>query len=235
MSISYGDFRVVQLQGLALCLNVGCCIIEFMSARAPIFTAQGYYHVYNRGHNKQSIFLDAKDYQRYLKRLREYLEKHEVTILAYCLMPNHIHLMLRQDGEELIDRFIHRLHTAYTMYFNKKYERVGAVFQGKFKAKLIESDEYLLHVSRYIHINPVELFDFQPQGLALRLQLEKYPWSSYGEYIGGRSALISDPTVIRNYFSNSPIHEKMTYRSFVEEYLGISTPERMTEISSGIL
>lgn len=206
-----------------------------MTARPPIFTAQGYYHVYNRGHNKQTIFYDAKDYQRYLKRLQEYLVKHAVTVLAYCLMPNHLHLLLRQDDDDPIDRFIHRLHTAYTMYFNKKYEKVGAVFQGRFKAKIIDTDEYLLHVSRYIHINPIELMHDYAQGPALGSELELYPWSSYGEYIGGRSALISDPTVIQNYFSNSPMQETMTYRSFVEEYLGISTLERMTEISSGIL
>lgn len=197
--------------------------------------AGGYYHVYNRGHNKQTIFYDAKDYQRYLKRLDEYREKHEVTILAYCLMPNHIHLLFRQDGDESIDRFIHRLHTAYTMYFNKKYERVGAVFQGKFKAKPIDTDEYLLHVSRYIHINPVELLDTQPQGLALRLELEKYPWSSYGEYVDVRSKFVSDPTIIRNYFSNSPMHGKLSYRLFVEEYLGMSNTDRLSEISSGNL
>lgn len=197
--------------------------------------AQGYYHVYNRGHNKQTIFYDAKDYQRYLKRLHEYREKHEVTILAYCLMPNHVHLLLRQDGDESIDRFIHRLHTAYTMYFNKKYERVGAVFQGKFKAKAIDTDEYLLHVSRYIHINPVEMFDSQPQGLALRLELERYPWSSYGEYVDSKSKPISDSTIIRNYFSNSPMHGKLTYRLFVEEYLGMTNPDRLAEISSGNL
>lgn len=206
-----------------------------MAARAPIFTVQGYYHIYNRGHNKQAIFYDATDYQRYLKRLREYLEKHEVTLLAYCLMPNHIHLMLRQDGEESIDRFIHRLHTAYTMYFNKKYEKVGAVFQGRFKAKIIDTDEYLLHVSRYIHINPIELMHEYAQGPALGSELEMYPWSSYGEYVQARSTLISDPTIIQNYFSNSPLQGKTTYRSFVEEYLGISTPERLAEISGGNL
>ena len=206
-----------------------------MSAREAIFTAQGYYHVYNRGHNKQAIFYDAKDYQRYLKRLREYLEKHEVTVLAYCLMPNHLHLILCQDGDESIDRFIHRLHTAYTMYFNIKYERVGAVFQGKFKAKIIDTDEYLLHVSRYIHINPVELFGSQPQGPALSVGLASYPWSSYWEYVENRSNPLCDSMIIRNYFSNSSMRGKTTYRSFVEKYLGISTPERLAEISSGNL
>lgn len=204
-----------------------------MSARPPIFTAQGFYHVYNRGHNKQTIFYDAKDYRRYLKRLGEYLGKHEVTILAYCLMPNHVHLLLRQDGDESIDRFIHRLHTAYTMYFNKKYEKVGAVFQGRFKAKLIDTDEYLLHVSRYIHINPVELF--YAQGPALSSELSAYPWSSYGEYVEPQSKSTSDPTIILNYFSNSPLRGKTTYQSFVEEYLGITSTERLAEISGGKL
>lgn len=204
-----------------------------MSARPAIFTAQGFYHVYNRGHNKQTIFHDAKDYHRYLKRLGEYLKKHDVTLLAYCLMPNHLHLLLRQDSDELIDRFIHRLHTAYTMYFNKKYERVGAVFQGRFKAKLIDTDEYLLHVSRYIHINPLELL--QPQGPALSLELEKYPWSSYEEYINPQSKPLCDRTIILNYFSNSPMRGKTTYRSFVEEYLGITNSDRIEEISGGKL
>lgn len=206
-----------------------------MSARPAIFTPQGFYHVYNRGHNKQTIFYDAKDHQRYLKRLSEYLQKHEVTLLAYCLMSNHVHLLLRQDGDESVDRFIHRLHTAYTMYFNKKYERVGAVFQGRFKAKLIDTDEYLLHVSRYIHINPVELFDDQPQGPALSVELEEYPWSSYGEYTKARLKRICDPTIILNYFSNSPLRGKMTYRSFVEEYLGMTSVDRLAEISGGNL
>lgn len=204
-----------------------------MSARPAIFTAQGFYHVYNRGHNKQTIFYDAKDYRRYLKRLGEYLKKHEVTLLAHCLMPNHLHLLLRQDGNESIDRFIHRLHTAYTMYFNKKYEKVGAVFQGRFKAKMIDTDEYLLHVSRYIHINPIELF--HAQGRALSTELVEYPWSSYGEYVELRPKFLCDPTIILNYFSNSPLRGKTTYRAFVEEYLGITSTERLAEISGGKL
>ncbi len=204
-----------------------------MAARPPIFTAQGFYHVYNRGHNRQTIFFDAKDYRRYLKRLGEYLIKHDVTLLAYCLMPNHVHLLLRQDDEEPIDRFIHRLHTAYTMYFNIKYERVGAVFQGRFKAKLVDSDEYLLHVSRYIHINPIEIVQDYAQGRALSVELGKYPWSSYGEYLKSGPENLCDLSIIQNYFSNSPLRGKTTYRSFINEYLGMATSERITELSNG--
>ncbi len=121
------------------------------------------------------------------------------------------------------------------MYFNKKYEKVGAVFQGRFKAKPIDTDEYLLHVSRYIHINPVELFDVQAQGPALSLELEAYPWSSYGEYVDPQSRLLCDTQIILNYFSNSPLRGKTSYRSFVEEYLGMTNTDRLMEISGGKL
>lgn len=172
-----------------------------------------------------------RDYRRYIKRLGEYLKKHPVTLLAYCLMPNHVHLILRQDSDEPVDRFIHRLHTAYTMYFNKKYEKIGAVFQGRFKAKLIDTEEYLLHVSRYIHINPVELI--HAQGPALSVELAAYPWSSYGEYLEPRGKHLCDSTLVLSYFSKLPIHGRMTYRSFIDEYLGVASTERLEEISSG--
>jgi len=204
-----------------------------MNQRAIPFIKSSVYHVYNRGHNKQQIFINHKDYSRYLKRAGEYIGKHQVTLFAYCLMPNHIHLLIRQDGDVSIDRFIHRLHTAYTMYFNKKYERVGSVFQGRFKAKLVDTDEYLLHVSRYIHINPIELFHVQ--GRALISELGAYPWSSYGQYVESRLKPLCDPTFILNYFSNSPLRGKTTYRLFVEEYLGITNIERLAEISDGRL
>lgn len=207
-----------------------------MPARPAIFTSQGYYHVYNRGHNKQPIFLDYKDYQRYLKRLTEYLKKHPVTLLAYCLMPNHVHLLLRQDTEEFIERFIHRLHTAYTMYFNKKYERVGSVFQGRFKAKIIETDDYLLHVSRYIHINPIELL--HAQGPALNSQLITYPWSSYSLYVSSPAGNLCDTSIILGYFSTQvtkPITPNEKYRNFVEEYLNVVNEDHLAEISSGNL
>lgn len=203
-----------------------------MPQRKYPFVPQGYYHIFNRGHNKQTIFLDERDYKRYLKRLKEYLEKHPVTLLAYCLMPNHVHLLLRQETDEPIERFIHRLHTAYTMYFNKKYERVGSVFQGRFKAKPIETDEHLLHVSRYIHINPI---DSQAQGPALSLELEKYPWSSYNEYVNSRSNRLCNPATILNYFSTMPMRGQTTYKSFVEEYLGVVNADRLVEISNGNL
>jgi len=209
-------------------------MVIHMPQRKPIFLKDGYYHVYNRGHNKQNIFLNYKDYTRYLVRIEKYKEIHPITLLCYCLMPNHIHLILRQESDEPIEVFIHRLHTAYTMFFNKKYERVGSVFQGRFKAKLIESDEYLLHVSRYIHLNPIELL--RAQGPALNSQLVQYPWSSYHEYVEQSSPLshpLSDPSIILGYFNKE--HQKQSYKKFVGDMIKTVSDEDLAEISSGKL
>lgn len=223
----------LQLQGPALNSEVVNGMVKIMPQRQPIFFQNGYYHVYNRGHNKQPIFLNYKDYVRYITRLKEYLKKHAVTILAYCLMPNHIHFLIRQDTEESIERFIHRLHTAYTMYFNKKYEYVGSVFQSRFKAKLVESDDYLLHVSRYIHLNPVELL--HAQGPALNSELASYPWSSYHEYVHNVSPplVVSNPSIILDYFKKE--HQKESYRKFVEDMIKNLSEDHLTEISEGKL
>jgi REP element-mobilizing transposase RayT len=203
-----------------------------MPARQPIFSAQSFYHIYNRGHNKQSIFLHYKDYSRYLKRLEKFLTKHDITLLAYCLMPNHLHLLLQQNANETVDKFVHRLHTAYSMYFNKKYERVGSVFQGRFKAKLIDSEEYLLHVSRYIHLNPLEIV--RAQGPALN-SLLAHPWSSLKEYANPSLPHISNPETILSYFAsrNKP-NTQANYLQFVEDQISI-IPDRLQQISEGKL
>lgn len=196
---------------------------------------KGYiYHIFNRGHNKQDIFLHYKDFARYLHRLNEYKQKHSFSLLAYCLMPNHLHLLIQQTSEEPLEKLIHRLHTAYTMYFNKKYERVGSVFQSRFKAKPVESDEYLLHVSRYIHINPVELL--RAQGRALKL--ERYAWSSYAEYLEEATTSLSNPKKIIDYFgTNTSSYKKRVakYKAFVEDMVKSLSEDKIEEISAGNL
>src|SRR3990172_6687425 len=119
-----------------------------MPFRQPIFYKDGYYHVYSRGIEKRKIFLDWADYRRFLARLKDYGRAHSVTILAYCLMPNHYHLLVRQEYDDPLSIFLQKLNLAYSMYFNKKYDRVGPLFQSRFKAKLVDSEEYLLELSR---------------------------------------------------------------------------------------
>lgn len=140
-----------------------------------IFIADHSYHCYNRGVERRKIFLDAQDYGVFLNRLKRLLANPdelkdeepgrdrlrsfhgEIELVAYCLMPNHYHLLLKQVNETALAEFMRSLSTSYTMYFNKRYQRVGPLFQGRYKARLVDTDAYDLHLSRYIHLNPIDL------------------------------------------------------------------------------
>lgn len=178
-----------------------------MPYREPIFFEGGYYHIYSRGSEKRNIFLDKADKERFLRRLKEYKERHKVSIICYCLMPNHYHLLVRQTTEEPISKFINRLNLSYAMYFNKRYERVGPLFQGRFKAKNIARDEYVIHLSRYIHLNPLEIVGSE--------DVENYSWSSLKHYLGKRDNELIDTTLILSYFGKSSPDKK--YLEFVKE------------------
>ena len=178
-----------------------------MATPLRYFQKNSYYHVYNRGNRKQKIFLQYRDYKRFLERMREYKDKFEITILGYCLMPNHFHFLLKQETNTPISLFMLRLGTSYAKYFNIKYNEVGSLFQGRFKAKLIDSDEYLLQVSRYIHRNPISI-------LTPGVELALYPWSSYAAYIDGKRNNLVDPSYILNYFAKS--NPSSDYKQFTE-------------------
>lgn len=143
---------------------------------------------------------------KYLKLLRLNNFFGEITLLAYSLMPNHFHLLVKQNQINSIDKFMNSIGTRYSMYFNKKYHRVGGLYQGVYKAVLVESDEQLLHLSRYIHSQSLAL-----QGEALQ---EKQP-SSCGDYLGLRKTEWLHSNEILSFFSeNIP---SLTYKSFVQQ------------------
>jgi putative transposase len=152
-----------------------------MSQRLISFSGGEFYHVYNRGTDKRAIYLDKSDYKRFIELLylsnsshsfvvRDIYRNNEsiyeydrgdllVAIGAYCLMPNHFHILVTPLVENGISKFMNKLCTSYSMYFNKKYNRTGALFQGKFKAEHADRDEYLKYLYAYIHLNPVKLID----------------------------------------------------------------------------
>ena len=145
---------------------------------------EAFYHVYNRGANKMGLFLDEADYEFFeglLARLlapqpryddfgRAYKNFHgAVELLAYCLMPNHFHLLLKQQHSGQIAEMMRSLAGGYSMYFNRKYRRKGAVYESRYKSVLLSTTEQLRHVSRYIHLNPVEY--------------ERWAHSSYDDYL----------------------------------------------------
>lgn len=179
------------------------------------FAPEQYYHIYNRGVEKRLIFLDDQDYRVFIGLLKKYLtgkappnhHRHrfstfqdEVQLLAYCLMPNHFHLLLYQQNELGISQFMRRLSTGYAMYFNNRYQRVGGLFQGSYKASLINEDAYLHHISRYIHLNPDSYTD--------------WPYSSLPYYEGKRQAKWIQPNTILDLFNND-IQE---YLDFLKDY-----------------
>jgi len=146
------------------------------------------YHVTSRGNGRADIFLSDDDRQRFLGQLAHHLHLTGVALYAYVLMDNHFHLLVRTPRANL-SSFMQRLLTAYALYARYKHRRPGHVFQGRFKAKLVEDDLYLLAVTRYIHLNPVKIAAWRRMNGRQRLaRLASYPWSSYGGYVAAEKA-----------------------------------------------
>lgn len=179
-----------------------------MPYRETIFYKGNYFHVFCRGNEKRDIFIESGDYERFLSKMKEYRIIHQISIISYCLMPNHFHLLLRQDANKAISYFMHRLTVSYAMYFNKHYHRVGHLFQGSFKAKLIRDDAYILQLSRYIHSNPREI-------VSSKTKLENYPWSSYPEYLNLDINGVCEKEIVLQHFNADQPQE--AYKSFVED------------------
>lgn len=180
-----------------------------MNRKDP-FVTDRYYHVYNRGTDKRAIFINANDYTRFAQAMIEFNsfnsivfsreagnEKHEdlVEILVWTLMPNHFHFLLKQKTDGGISKFLQKLLTSYTMYFNKRYERSGSLFQGTTKSILIGEDPYLLQLARYIYLNPLELtYKKDSKEEVTSEVIEKlimdYPWNNLSEFISQKENII---------------------------------------------
>lgn len=145
-----------------------------MPRKAREKSSTGIYHVMLRGINQQQIFADDEDYKNMLQIIREYKESTGIDLYAYCLMGNHIHLLIKEN-EIGIDQFIKRVGTKFVYWYNLKYKRTGHLFQDRFKSEAVENDEYFITVIRYIHQNPKKA--------GIVRNIADYPYSSYKEYI----------------------------------------------------
>ena len=169
------------------------------------FESGQYYHIYNRGNKKESIFLGRDNYLFFLRRLQQGIQKRDITVLAYCLMPNHFHLILKESSGHSISELMLSLQTSYSKAINKRTHRVGHLFQGTFKDKCIGKTEYLVHLSRYIHLNPT---------LAGLVDLpEDWEFSSYRDYIRLRQGTLVEKETILSEFDDAE-----SYRKFVMDY-----------------
>lgn len=151
----------------------------------------GIYHIVLRGINRQTIFEDKQDAIRFLETMKKYKEVSGYKIYAYCLMSNHIHLLLKEELEEL-GVIMRRIGASYVYWYNKKYNRCGHLFQGRFQSEVVENDQYLLTVLRYIHQNPIKA--------KIVNNIEHYKWSSYFEYL--QTNTIVDTNFMLNLFGN---------------------------------
>jgi putative transposase len=194
------------------------------------FAPGEYYHIYNRGNGKRDIFIDSEDFIFFLDRLREnlfpefvlsklakikkrgggevlprrqILPENSFDLVSYCLMPNHFHLIVKQKKEIPVTQLLLKVSTGYSKYFNKKYNKAGHLFQERFRSIKIDSDEYLLWLSAYIHLNP--------KTARLVKNVREYPWSSLGEYLEDRENKLVKADIIMDRFKNSKEYEKDSY------------------------
>lgn len=142
-----------------------------MSRTARITMENGCYHIIARGNQKQSVFLETEDYKKYLKILAKYKKRYNFKLYCFCLMPNHVHLIIEVQQAEILWKILHGLNLSYTLYFNFKYNKVGHLWQDRFKSKLIQKDDYFLKCITYIENNPLRS--------SLVRYLDEYPWTSY--------------------------------------------------------
>ena len=197
----------------------------FMPQRFIPYVVGNFYHVYNRGVEKRVTFMSRRDHERFLETLYYYqfsdpkpkfstlhrfktvdFEKNPkiIDIVCYCFMPNHYHLLVRPLEDGAVQEFMKKVSDSYTRYFNTKHSRVGPLFQGAYKAVAVETDEQLLQLSRYIHLNPYI------SGLVKNLV--DFAYSSYASFIGGSTSLCAKEPVLE-FFQN-----RGKYRDFVEDY-----------------
>jgi len=218
-----------------------------MLRKDPFITGE-YYHIYNRGIDKRVIFKSYKDYERFIMLLyignskeslhldellnRQHKKFNEVLVLdkgepivsigAWCLMPNHFHLLIRQEIDGGITKFMRKLGVGYSMFFNIKYERTGSLFGGLFKSKLIGVDDnYMRQLFGYIHINPLEIEfpewkeKINKPSADMKKFLESYRYSSYRDYLGENRI---EKNIIKSENFPDYFQSSKEFRDFVENY-----------------
>jgi REP element-mobilizing transposase RayT len=175
-----------------------------------------------RGNARQVVFIGSEDYGRFLEQMKDALEEDQVVLYAYVLMPNHFHLLVETPLGN-VQRFMQRLNTAYGMYYRYKHDKAGHCFQGRYGAKVVKGDEYLLRLTRYIHLNPVKVKRFTNSGPeGKRRNLESYRWSSYRGYAGlGTKEDMVNYRWLRLMGRITEKGNQKAYRRYMEETLGL--------------
>ena len=177
-----------------------------MSVKSHILgTAPAFVHVVNRGVLRSPIFFSDRNYEYFLRKTEHALRHNDISLLCYCLMPNHFHLLLHQRSPGAISSFMSDVSNGYVKGINRELDRTGHLFEGKYKMKHITTDEYLLHLSRYIHLNPVRA--------GLVVQPQDWKFSSYREYVNEVLGSFVETSTILGVFP-----QRNLYQDFVAMY-----------------
>ncbi len=213
--------------------------------RKDKLVSENIYHIYNRGVEKRSLFVVNQDYLRFIddlvifndiklvinykQRIRDikngdHKRKLLVDILAFCLMPNHYHLLLRQRVDGGITEFMRKLGGGYVNYFNLKHQRVGTLFQGKFKSVLINDESQFMYIPFYIHLNPLDLIatNWRDEGIGDSKKaiefLDNYKWSSHSDYAGKSDfSLVLQKDFLNEYFGGVPEYAN-AFSDFINDF-----------------
>ncbi len=175
-----------------------------------------YYHVYNRGTNRQPIFVNEENYDFLLRRARQFLPFYAIRIIAYVLMLNHYHFLIRVEQDGALSPFLQRLFNSYSQAFNMQQHRTGMLFEGRTKSILVEESSYIYALVRYIHLNPVLA--------GLVSKPEDWRFSNYMEWIGVRSDTLFDPQSPKLFFTSPD-----EYRNFVNSDIPEAMERKLTK------
>jgi REP element-mobilizing transposase RayT len=175
-----------------------------MPYRRTLFLAGHHYHLYNRGVDRGEVFIAPENYSYLLRLLKKNRDRYAVGMVAYCLLPNHYHLLVSPSQDDNLHLFIKSVFGSYVQGFNKQQSRVGPLFQSRYRSILVEGEDYLAHLARYIHLNPVAAgMSSSPSG---------WPFSNYLDVIGQRRGSLRDGTLVPQLFPTCD-----AYQRFVED------------------
>jgi REP element-mobilizing transposase RayT len=177
-----------------------------MPRRRIPFRAGQFYHIYNRGIDKGKIFFSHENYIYCMRLIEKNSKRYLISCVAYCLLPNHFHFLLKPEKDNNLSQFMNSVFGSYTQAINKRLARQGPLFQGRFHAVLVDREEYLIHLARYIHLNPVMA--------KLTNTTQEWPFSNYLDVIGFREGPHKDTTLVPQRFETGEV-----YRHFVEDQL----------------
>jgi REP element-mobilizing transposase RayT len=177
-----------------------------MPQRRPDYFAGGHYHLYNRGCHRASIFRQPQNYLFVLRRVKQYLGELELSLIAYCLMPNHYHFLVRQEAGQPAGLLVQRVFNSYSKAYNRLYQHTGTLFEGNYRVKPVLQTAHLLQLCRYIHANPVK------DGLVA--QPGDWLYSNYLEWLGSRPGTLVDRAFVLRHFPTPA-----EYAGFVQAYL----------------